>query len=170
VDCLESIFTRRSVRRFSSEAVPDAMVEELLRAAMAAPSAGNEQPWRFVAVTDRDVLSRLASVSPYASSLLSAPLAIVVYGDTRVQRFSGYWVQDCSAATQNLLLAANALGLGGVWLGMHPEREREDGIREICGGEEGMVPFCIVAVGRPEDTVPVQDRYDPMYVRRERWE
>ena len=120
MDAMTTIMTRRSIRAYEAEPVSPELVETLLRAAMAAPSAGNQQPWRFVVIAERATLDRLAATSPYAGPLLRASLAVVVCGETLGERHPGYWVEDCSAAMENLLLAAHALGLGAVWLGYHP--------------------------------------------------
>ncbi len=170
MDSLDGIAGRRSVRRFGQEPVDDETVEKLLRAAMAAPSAGNQQPWRFVVVRDREVLRRLADASPYASMLPTAPVAIVVCGEPAVEKHVGFWVQDCSAATENLLLAAHALGLGAVWLGYYPVHERIAGASEALGLPDGIVPLCVVPVGHPkEEEKPAVDRYDATFVHRDRW-
>ena len=122
METLKAIFTRRSIREYTQQAVPDELVQELLAAAMQAPSAGNQQPWHFIIVTERDQLHALADVLPFGKSLQTAPLGIAVCADLKLARYPDYWVQDCSAATQNLLLAAHALGLGVVWLGVFPSK------------------------------------------------
>jgi len=115
MDAIEAILTRRSIRRFRDEPVSDDLIETLLRAAMAAPSAGNQQPWHFVVIRDRETLDTTSTVHPYATMAAEAALAIVVCGDTTLEMHKGFWVQDCAAAIQNLLLAAHASGLGAVW-------------------------------------------------------
>jgi nitroreductase len=169
MDCLDALMTRRSIRRYTDEPVSEADIEVLLRAAMAAPSAGNQQSWRIVVVTDRDQLERLSKATPYSAMLAQAPLGLVVCGDTRDERHVGYWVQDCSAAIQNLLVAANAIGLGGVWIGCYPVEYRVANVREICGVPEGIVPMSMVALGHPSEEKPPADRYEPRYVHRDRW-
>ncbi len=169
MDCLDALMTRRSIRRYTDEPVSDADLETLLRAAMAAPSAGNQQSWRIIAVTDREQLDRLSEATPYSQMLATAPLGLVVCGDTREERHVGYWVQDCSAAIQNLLVAANAIGLGGVWIGCYPVEERVDNVRAICGVPEGIVPMSMIAVGHPAEQKPAADRYRPEFVHRDRW-
>jgi nitroreductase len=136
---------------------------------MAAPSAGNQQAWRFVVVRDREVLRAIADASPYAAMLPAAPVAIVVCADVGVERHMGFWVQDCSAAVQNMLLAARAIGLGGVWLGYHPVRERTDGIVHALGLPPDVMPLAVVPFGHPAQTPPPADRYDPTYVHQDRW-
>ncbi|MBE6239831.1 MAG: nitroreductase family protein, partial [Bacteroidales bacterium] len=122
---LENIHSRKSVRQYTSEPVSEEQVETMLRAAMAAPSAVNFQPWRFVVVTERAELDAMAEILPYAKMLKQSPLAIVVCGETVWMggNENPYWQQDCAAATQNLLLAAEALGLGAVWTGVYPNAE-----------------------------------------------
>jgi len=170
MEALEAIFSRRSVREFTSEDVPEEVIERLLRAAMQAPSAGNERPWRFVVLRNRAALEELARVHPYAQMCRSVPVAVLVCGDATLEKHPGYWVQDCSTAAQNLLLAAHALGYGAVWVGIHPRGERVEAIRAITGLPEGIHPLCLIPVGRPAYVPPAEDRYDPARVRRDRWD
>ena len=169
MDAMTTIMTRRSIRAYEAEPVSPELVETLLRAAMAAPSAGNQQPWRFVVVTDRAALDRLSGTSPYAGPLLRAPLAIVVCGETLGERHPGYWVEDCSAAMENLLLAAHASGLGAVWLGYHPDLQRIELVRDMLGLPETVVPLGIAAIGHPAEERPPVDRYREDFVHRGLW-
>lgn len=169
MDCLDAVMTRRSIRRYTDEPVSEADLETLLRAAMAAPSAGNQQSWRIVVVTDRDQLNRLSTATPYSSMLAQAPLGFVVCGDSRDERHPGYWPQDCAAAIENLLVAANAIGLGGVWIGCYPVEDRVANVREICGVPEGVTPMSMIALGHPAERKPPADRYRPELVHRDRW-
>jgi nitroreductase len=121
-ELIQTIFARRSIRKYTAEPVSEADIKTLLEAAMAAPSAANRKPWQFIVVTERQTLDRLAEVHPHGKMLFEAPLCIAVCGD--LTTFERFWVQDCSAATENLLLAATALGLGAVWLGVYPREER----------------------------------------------
>ena len=169
-DVLEFIQKRRSIRRYrSGAAVSEAQVETLLRAAMAAPSAGNQQPWHFIVVRDRAKLEAITRVHPYAAMLGTASLAVVVCGDLSRQQHEGYWVQDCAAATQNLLLAAANIGLGTCWCGVHPRPEREAGLRALLGIPESVVPFAVIAVGVPAEQKGPADYYDPTRVHEEIW-
>ena len=131
---LDNIATRVSVRSYLDKPVEDAKIEQLLRAGMAAPSAMNKQPWHFVVVTDKQQLAALAKANPYAGMAAKAPIAIVVCGDMN-KALSGkareFWVQDCSAATENILLAANAMGLGAVWTGTYPSEERVKAVSKV---------------------------------------
>jgi nitroreductase len=166
---LELLMTRRSVRRYTDEPVTDDEVEAILRAAMAAPSAGNEQPWHFVVIRDDAVMDEIMDVHPYAAMLAEAPVCIAVLAEMAREKHAGMWVQDCSAATQNALLAAHALGLGAVWLGVHPVEAREEGIRRILGLPDGVECLSLVAVGHPAEQPGPPNRYDPARVHAENW-
>lgn len=169
MDAIQAIMTRRSVRNYAPGAVTEAEVETMLRAAMAAPSAGNQQPWHFVVIRDRELREAITEVHPHAGMLPRAGLGIVVCGDREAEKYPGYWVQDCSAAMENLLLAAHALGLGAVWLGVHPMEERADGLRRLLGLPRTVEPLGIAAVGRRAETPSPADRYRKDRIHLERW-
>jgi nitroreductase len=163
---LSFIFARRSIRLYTSEPVGEAEVHALLEAAMAAPSARNARPWHFVVVRERERLRQLAQIHPYAQMLGEAALGIAVCGEPDV---SEYWVQDTSAATENILLAATALGLGAVWIGVHPKPEREQKVREVLRLPENITPLCLVAIGHPAEEKPPRTQYDASRVHYEQW-
>ena len=140
MDAMEAILTRRSVRQYTDGSIPEDTINKLLEAAMSAPSAGNQQPWQYIVIDDRSVLDDIPKVHPYSGMLKQAPLAIVVCGDMDRERHKGYWVQDCSAATQNLLIAARALGLGAVWLGVYPLEDRIKGISQLLNLPQSVIP------------------------------
>jgi nitroreductase len=165
----DPVLSRRSIRKYTSEPVPDDVVERLLRAAMAAPSAGNQQPWQFVVIRDRDTLTGITEFHPYSKMLPDAPVAVVVCGDAANCKWPQMWEQDCAAATENLLVEAELLGLGAVWLGVHPLEERVSGIRRLLGMPDSVVPFAVVPIGHPAESKPPADRYDEARVHRERW-
>jgi len=164
---IDNLFARRSVRNFTTKAVSDDQIELLLKAGMAAPSASNLKPWYFIAVTDRATLDHLAEVHPYAQMLRQAPLCLCVIGDPGINE--RYWVQDCSAATENILLAAVGLGLGAVWLGVHPRPERIDPIRQALRIPPELSPLCLIAVGHPAETPPPRTQYDSTRVHHNVW-
>jgi len=145
----------------------------MLRAAMNAPSAGNEQPWEFVVITDRDKLSKVPEFHPYSKMLLGATTAILVVADPAKVKYEEelrqLWIQDCSAATQNILLAAHSLGLGAVWLAVYPDPPRLKGMRELFGIPNELVPFSIVSLGYPVELKQVTDRFDKTRIHREIW-
>ncbi len=169
MDALSCIMSRRSIRTYEPRGLAPDDIDVILRAAMAAPSAGNQQPWRFVALTDRAVLDAAAETTPYGKMLREAPFALVVCADTRELKHPGMWQQDCSAAVQNALLAANALGLGAVWLGYWPKMERVTPLKELLGMPEGVEPLAVLAVGHPAEEKPPAERYEPSFVHLNRW-
>lgn len=169
MDALEAVLGRRSIRKYTAEPVAEAHVETILRAAVAAPSAGNQQPWRFVVTTDRGQLDAMAECTPYGSMLREAPLAITVCADTHDLRHPMMWQQDCSAAAQNALIAVHALGLGAVWLGFWPKTDRVEPLKAALGLPEGIEPLCVLAIGHPAETKEPADRFDPALVHRDRW-
>ena len=165
----DPVLSRRSIRAYSAQPVSGEQIERLLQAAMAAPSAGNQQPWRFVVVTDRDTLAAIPSVHPYARMLVQAPAAIVVCATTEGLRWPAFWDQDCAAAVENILIEAVTLGLGAVWLGVHPLEERVTGLRRLLDIPDEVTPFAVVALGHPAETKKPAARFDPGRVHRERW-
>lgn len=164
---VDLIFARRSIRKYATEPVSEADVKTLLEAAMAAPSASNLKPWHFVLVTERETLNALAKAHPHGKMLAEAPLCIAVCGAPEIS--GRYWVQDCSAATENLLLAATALGLGAVWLGVYPRDERVKPVREVLGIPELVTPLNLVAIGHPAEEKPARTQYDAARVHHGRW-
>lgn len=169
MDACEGITTRRSVRRYTDKPVSAELIKKLLTAAMSGPSTGNQQPWQFVVITDRKQLDALASVKPYKATLTQAPLAVVVCGDQRLSKWRDFWLVDCSIATQNLLLAAHAFGLGAVGLGCHFMAERSQPVREILGLPDEILSFSVVPIGYPAQTVWPVERYQEQRVRYQRW-
>ena len=166
---MNAIFKRRSVRKYTGEKVSEEMVKQLLEAAMAAPSAGNQQPWEFVVVRDKAVLQKMTEVSPYTKMLKEADLAIVVCGDESKEKHKGYWVQDCSAAIENILIMAADLGLGAVWCGIYPVEDRVIGVKNICGLPQSVIPLGIISVGYPAEQKEPANRYDETKIHYDRW-
>ena len=166
-ELIRDILARRSIRKYTQEPVKKADVKALLEAAMAAPSASNRKPWHFVAVTRRETLDTLAEAHRYGKMLFHAPLCVAVCGDTSVSE--RFWVQDCSAATENLLLAATALGLGAVWLGVYPSEDRVRDVREILGIPERYTPLNLISIGHPAEEKEPRTQYDESRVHHEKW-
>jgi nitroreductase len=160
------ILARRSIRKFTDQSVTEAQIDTLLRAAMAAPSARNDKPWHFVYVTRRENLDRLV-VHQHSKMMRQATLGICVCADTTIS--PDYWVQDCAAATQNILLAAAGMGLGGVWLGIHPKTDREQAVREALGLPEHVTPLNLIALGYPAEEKEARTQYNPDRVHAEGW-
>lgn len=169
MDAIEAIMTRRSIRRYTSTPVPEALVTQLLEAAMAAPSANNQQPWQFMIIDDRSLLDAITKVHPYSQMLKEAPLALLICGDMQLTRHSQFWVQDCSAATENVLVAARALGLGSVWMGCYPNEERAGGLQRLFGLPNSIVPLALIAIGYPAEEKGPANRYNPERVHHNQW-
>ncbi len=169
MDVFEAIYNRRSIRKYKDRDVPQELVRELLGAAMMAPSAGNAQPWQFVVVNDREKLAAIKDINPYAAMAKGAPLGILVCGDLSMEKYPGYWVQDCSAAVQNILLAAHAKGLGAVWTGIHPIEERVSGFRNSFKLPENVVPLAFIVLGWPAQESKPKDRYKEERVHMNKW-
>lgn len=171
-DAIENIMTRTSVRVYTDEAISDQQIETMLKAAMAAPTAVNKQPWAFVVIKSKDTLKAISDSIPSMAMAKTAPLVIVVCGDmTKALDGEGhdYWVQDVSAATENLLLAANAQGLGAVWCGVYPVSSRVAFISDLLGLPDNIVPLAVVPVGHPAATPEPKDKWDPAKIHNEKW-
>lgn len=162
---MDAIFHRTSIRRYTDQPVTDEQLERLLRAAMAAPSACNQQPWEFYVVTDKELIARLADSTPYAKPAGRAPVVIVpcYREDCLVPAFAHI---DLSAAVENLLLEVDSLGLGAVWMGIAPTTQRMKYVHDLLSMPEKLQPFCLVSVGYPAEERVQQDRYDPARVHR----
>ena len=169
MEVIQAILTRRSIRKYSREKITDKQIEIILKAAMYAPSAMNQQPWHFIVIDNREKLNRIMEVHPHSNMLKEADLAILVCGDERLQLSKGYWVVDCGAATQNLLLAAHGIGLGAVWLGLHPREERKSGIRKIFHLPDHVQPFSLISIGYPAEEKPVPQRFKPERIHKNTW-
>jgi len=163
---LEIIFARRSIRAYTAEPLTEGEITSLLEAGMAAPSANNRQPWHLIAVTDKSTLQALADTHPYAKMLPGAALCIVVCGDPSI---SDWWVQDCSAATENILVAAAGLGLGSVWIGCHGRPEREQAIRDLLGIPGKVGVLCMISIGHPGESKEPRTQYNPARVHKNKW-
>lgn len=169
-DKLEFIMTRASVRNYTSQPVEEEKVELLLRAAMAAPTGRNQQPWVFVVIDDSDLISEIAEES---AVLGRAPLGIVVCGDMSKQSDDPehhYWIMDCSAATENILLAAHALDLGAVWLTLYPMERKDEKFREFLSLPDHLVPLSLVSIGYPDGQPEPKDKWNPENVFYNSWE
>ena len=169
MELINGIFTRRSIRKYTKQLVSDDDIRTILAAGMQSPSAANCQPWHFVQIQDKDHLEEITRIHPYASMLKEASLAICILGDTKIEHGPGYWTADCGAATQNILLAAHGLGLGAVWLGIHPRVERIKTFAEYFNLPDHIKPFALVSIGYPDEDKPMVDRYQQNRVHYETW-
>ncbi|MCR5077084.1 MAG: nitroreductase family protein [Prevotella sp.] len=169
---MNTILTRTSVRTYQDKPVGKALTEKLLRAGMAAPTAVNRQPWHFVVVDDKAVLAELAHISPNGSYAEGAPLAIIVCGDLGKSlpgTGADFWVQDCSAATENILLVAHALGLGAVWTAAYPTKERHEGISRVLRLPPTLMPLNMIIIGYPRLQETPKDKWNPANITYNRY-
>ncbi len=169
LDALGTIFTRRSVRRFKPDPVSKDDVIDLLKAGMQAPSARNEQPWHFLVIDDTALLHAIPQFHPFSQMLLVAPLAILICSDRDLERKKKSWILDCAAATQNILLAAHAKGLGAVWVGIYPDEERMSGMVDLLGLPDQIRPVALTAIGHPALIPEPEDRFKEERVHYNSW-
>lgn len=171
-DAMSVIFSRKSVRKYQDKAVPKETLELLMKAGMAAPTAADKRPWAFVAVTDKKQLAALAAALPYGKMIGKAGAAIVVCG-MEEKFFPGaereFWVQDTSAATENILLAAEAGGLGAVWIGVYPDKARYEAVSRVLGLPATVLPLNVVSIGYPMGNEKPKDKFDPKKIHWEKW-
>jgi nitroreductase len=164
---LDIINSRRSVRKFSNKIVTEKDIKEIVEAGMNAPSAGNEQAWQMIVLTDKEVKEKYASFNQNAAYVKNAPCAILICGDKSVQKYDGFYVHDCCAATENILLAIHAKGLGGVWCNVFPNAI--DGIKKLLNIPEHIVPFSIVPFGYYEKMTKYESRFDETKLHYNQW-
>jgi len=169
MELYEGLLSRRSIRKYTGEKISDRDIELIIKAGMYAPSANNKRPWHFIVVDDREVIEKIMKAHPYAAMLKNASHAIVVCGDLKKQNAPGYYLLDCSAATQNILLAAHALGYGAVWLGVEPREERIKAISEIFKLPPDIRPVSVISVGVPAEKPAFPNRFEPEKIRRNKW-
>lgn len=167
-DALAVIHARKSVRSYTDQPVTDSQIETLLRAAMAAPSGVDRRPWAFVVLTDIDVKNTLSERLPYAKMLASAPVAVVVCGDTDKDSH-GLWQLDCAMAAENLLLAAEAIGLGAVYTAVYPDDGRMSAVNETLNLPANIVPLAVIPIGYPQGGEKPKEKWDPTLVHWQRW-
>ena len=171
-EAIENLMTRVSVREFTGEKISAEQIDTLLRAAMAAPSALNKQPWAFVVVTDEKIIAQLGESLPYSRCSNHPACAFIPCGDlskTIEGDLAAFWINDVSAAIENLLLAAHAMGLGAVWTGLHPDMNRVSMVQQLLGLPEHIIPLCVVPVGVPAEQPAVKDKYKPENIHYNGW-
>ena len=169
MEAIDAIMTRKSVREFEDRPIAKEIVEKLLAAGMQAPTARNGQPWQFVVVADKEALSRVKEFSQYAAMASGASAGILVCADTANEKSRDYFAQDCAAASENILLAAHALSLGGVWTGVYPNEKKMEGFRKLLGIPAHIAPVSFLVIGHPKKMEGASARFDEKKVHFEKW-
>ena len=167
---MKAIYKRRSIRSYTDQPISNETIRSFIKAGMNAPSAGNAQTWHFVIITKRELLDGIADVHPYAQMLRQAPAAILVCGDPSLEKHAGFWVQDCSAATENILLEIADQDYGGVWVGIYPNNFRVDKIANILNIPKKIIPFSLISVGHPAEEKPMKDLFREERLRYNQWD
>ena len=169
MELFEALHTRRSIRSFTDQPIAEADFDAILHAAMDAPSAVNAQPWHFVVITDRAILDAIPTVHPHAAMCKTAQAAIVSVAELALEKAPGNWMVDCSAAVENMLLAARGLGIGSVWCGVYPRQERMVPMAALLKLPEGFLPHALVPLGYPAQEFKRVDRFKPERIHRNAW-
>lgn len=173
MSAIENIMTRSSVRSYTDKPIDKDTTEILLRAAMAAPSAGNKQPWRFVVVDNRDILEYISENFPTMSMARHSQLAVIFCGDMKATfeaEGKDYWIEDVSASSENLLLAAHALGLGAVWCGIYPLSDRIDKFSKLLHLPSDIIPLGCICLGYPARESHVINKWNPDFIHYNTWD
>ncbi len=169
MEVIEAIRTRRSVRHYKEDPVSEELIDKILAAGMSAPSAGNQQPWQFVVIRKRESLDAVPAINPYSEMVRHASVAILVCGDLHLERFKGYWMQDCCAAVENILLAAHGLGLGAVWTAAYPETSRVEGFQKLLNLPDHIIPLALIPIGFPIVPPEPANRFNRTRIHYDRW-
>jgi nitroreductase len=169
MDAFDTILTRRSIRKYQKKSIAKEVLQDLLRAACSAPSAGNQQPWQFIVLDERNILNVIHTFHPSAKILMGADKALLVCGDLDLEKLKGYWMVDCAAAAENILLAAHAKELGACWLGIYPREGRMAGMRKLLHLPAHIIPFALISLGYPAEKKPPADRFNPSRVHYNKW-
>jgi nitroreductase len=169
MEAIEAIYTRGSVRKYKQKEISDDIIKMIIKAGMQAPSAGNEQPWQFLIIKDKNILNKIPKINPYAAMTKDAMLGIMVLGDLSLEKFKGFWVQDCSACVENILLSAHALGLGAVWTAIYGLPERVASFKKLFGLPENVIPFAFIPLGYPDQGILVEDRFNEQRIHYNKW-
>jgi nitroreductase len=169
MEALDAILSRRSIRKYTRTPVPDQIIKELLTAGMSAPSARNTQSWQFIIINSHKILDEIPKFHPYSEMLKDASVAFLVCGDKQLEENEGYLVQNCSAVTENILIAAQAKGLGAVWLGIYPRNERIMGIRKLLDIPNDFLPISLISIGYPAEDKSREYRYDVSKIHYNGW-
>jgi len=169
MEAYEALMTRRSIRKFEERSIDEKILKDILQAAMNAPSAHNRQPWEFILIDNKKILEEIPKLNKYAEMCKRSPLSILICGDLEKENLEGLLVQGCSAAIENILLAAHIKGIGSVWTGMYPKKNRIDGLRNILSLPSNILPIGLVVLGYPSEIKAKENRYDEKKIHRNGW-
>ena len=169
MDAIKAIITRRSIRKYKNKPIEKKLIIKLIEIGMTAPSAGNEQPWHYIVINDNEILNKITKFHPHSKMLEQAYCAILVCFDKYLEKYKDMAVQDCSASTQNIMIAANSFGIGSVWLGVFPREERIIGIKKLFKLPENIIPFSIISLGYPAEKKEIKDRNKIERIHYNKW-
>ena len=168
MDSFENLLTRRSIRKFETKNIPKKLVKKILKAAMYAPSACNSRPWEFIVVNDKNLMKKISTFTHSVAMAADAPLGIMVCGNLE-KNYKNFWPQDCAAVTENILLAAHALGLGTVWTGIYPKNDLIKLYNEHFQLPKNIIPFCFIPIGYPNEIKKDPERYEEKKIHWNKW-
>ncbi|MEW5821323.1 MAG: nitroreductase family protein [Cyanobacteriota bacterium] len=166
---IETIISRRSIRKYTEETVSQEQINDILKAAMYAPSANNQQAWQFIVLDDHSIMDEIPTVHKGAEIIKKAPVAILICADSEKAAAKDYLPVDCALSTQNILLAAHSLGLGACWIAIYPREPRIKKLKELCNLPECIMPFAVVAIGHPAEKPETENRFDKNKIHFNKW-
>lgn len=166
---MDIIFKRRSIRQFTDKKIPETVVTEIIKAGMSAPSANNQQTWEFIIIDDEEAKQKISKIHPYFFTVKEAAISILVCGNLNLEKSPDYWVQDCAAATENMLLAITANNLGGVWIGVYPREDKVKGLKHFFKLNDKIIPFSLIALGYPDETKEPHTDFDYKRIHLNKW-
>jgi nitroreductase len=169
MDGIKAIITRRSIRKYKKKVISEKIIKKLIEIGMSAPSAGNEQPWHYIIIDNSEILNKITEFHPHSKMLKEAECAILICFDKELEKHKGMAVQDCSASTQNIMIAANAYGIGTVWLGIYPRIQRLKGMKILLNLPNNIIPFSIISLGYPAEKKPSEKRYKLKRIHFNQW-
>lgn len=166
---INTIIERRSIRKYKPEKIGKDKIYEIIRAAMYAPSAVNKQPWHFIVIDDKGLMNKIMKIHPNAGALETASHAVLICGDEKLQHDKNYWIADCGATTENLLLAAKSLDLGSCWIGVYPREHRIDAFKKLFNLPAHIMPFALISLGYPDEEKKIPERFRPERIYLNSW-
>lgn len=166
---IDTILSRRSIRKYTDQKVTSEQINQILKAAMHAPSSNNQQAWQYIVLDDHKIMDEIPKIHKGGEMIRGASKAIVVCGDENNAKSLDYLANDCALTTENILLALHSLGLGGCWIAIYPREQRMKDLKELCNIPEGILPFAVVAIGYPDEIKEKEDRFKPEKIHYNKW-